>query len=64
MMISDSLVQNIIKERQRNIKHQIMISGSSLSAYWLGNYAADIVFQMLPAVFGIVGIHAFGLDLP
>jgi len=44
MMISDALIQNIIKERQRFIKHQIMISGSSLSAYWLGTYAADILF--------------------
>lgn len=41
-----------------------MISGSSLSAYWLGNYAADIVFQLIPATFAVVGIHAFGLDLP
>jgi len=41
-----------------------MISGSSLSAYWLGTYAADVIFQLLPAVFAIVGIHAYGLDLP
>lgn len=64
MMISDSLVQNIIKERQRNIKHQIMISGSSLGAYWLGHYIGDIIFQALPAVVGIIGVHAFGIDVP
>lgn len=44
LMISDSLIQNIIREKQRNIKHQIMVSGSSLSAYWLGHYLGDIVF--------------------
>ena len=44
MMISDSLLQNIIKERQKNIKHQILVSGSGLLAYWIGNYIADILF--------------------
>ena len=64
MMISDSLIQNIIKERQRNVKHQILVSGSSLMAYWLGHYLADILFQSIPAVVGIIGVHAFGLDIP
>jgi hypothetical protein len=64
MMISDSLIQNIIKERQKNIKHQLLISGSSLLAYWLGNYIADIMFQSIPAVVGIIGVHAFGIDVP
>ena len=41
-----------------------MISGSSLLAYWLGNYAADILFQSLPAMFGIIFIHVFGIDVP
>lgn len=44
MMISDSLVQNIIKEKQSQVKHQMMISGCSLSAYWMGNYIADLLF--------------------
>jgi hypothetical protein len=41
-----------------------MISGSSVSAYWMGNYLADIIFQAIPAGMGIVGVHAFGLDVP
>jgi hypothetical protein len=44
MMVSDALIQNIIKERQRNTKHQMMISGSGLLSYWIGNYLADIAF--------------------
>jgi ABC-2 family transporter protein len=44
LMISDSLIQNILKEKARNVKHQIMISGCSLSAYWLGHYVGDIFF--------------------
>ena len=41
-----------------------MVSGSSKIAYWLGNYLGDIIFQALPAIVGIIGVHAFGLDLP
>lgn len=44
LMISDSLLQNLLKERDRNIKHQIMVSGCSIGAYWAGNYIADVVF--------------------
>ena len=44
MMMSDSLIQNVIRERERKVKHQIMVSGSSLTAYWLGNYLSDIIF--------------------
>lgn len=41
-----------------------MISGSSVFAYWMGNYVADIVFQAIPSIVGIVGVHAFGIDVP
>jgi hypothetical protein len=64
MMISDSLVQNIIKEKQSNVKHQMMISGCSLSAYWMGNYIADILFQAVPACVAIAAIHLFNIDVP
>ena len=64
MMMSDSLVQNIIRERENTIKHQIIVSGASTSAYWLGNYFSDIIFQAIPAVMAAIGVHAFGLDVP
>ena len=64
MMVSDSLIQMVIKERQRNVKHQIMVSGCSLTAYWLGNYIADILTQSVPAVFGIIFIQVFDIDIP
>lgn len=63
MMISDSLLQNIIRERERNIKHQMMISGSSVAAYWLGNYIADVVFQSLPALVGLLFVKIFDIDV-
>lgn len=64
MMISDSLLQNIIKERERNIKHQIMVSGSSVVAYWAGNYIADVVFQSIPALVGLLFVGIFEIDVP
>jgi hypothetical protein len=44
MMVSDSQIQAIIKEREKDVKHQMMISGCSLTAYWVGNYLADILW--------------------
>lgn len=41
-----------------------MVSGCSLTSYWMGNYIADIIFQTLPAVVGIIGVHAFDIDVP
>lgn len=41
-----------------------MVSGSGLLAYWLGNYMADILFQALPAIFAIIFVNVFGIDVP
>ena len=54
----------MIRERYRNIKHQIMISGSGLVAYWMSHYIADMLFQGIPALFGIAGVYAFDIDVP
>lgn len=40
-----------------------MVSGSSLVAYWLGHYIADILFQTLPSVVAIIGVQAFGIQV-
>jgi len=63
-MLSDSLLQNIIKERESNIKHQIMVSGCSIGAYWAGNYVADIIFQSIPALVGLLFVGIFDIDAP
>ena len=63
-MISSSQISSIISERQKNIKHQIMVSGSSFAAYWIGTYLGDIVFQSIPCVIAIVGVKIFNLPLP
>lgn len=44
MMVSDSLVQNIIRERQKRVKQQMIVSGLNLPAYWISHYLLDILF--------------------
>jgi len=63
MMISNSLISNIIAERRRNVKNQMIISGVDLSAYWVAHYLVDLVFQAPPSICIIVGIKAFNLDV-
>lgn len=41
-----------------------MVSGSGLFSYWVGHYIADVTFHFLPAIVGVVGVHAFGIDVP
>lgn len=63
MMVSDSLIQNIIRERQRMVKQQMIISGASLPAYWISHYILDIIFQAPPSICAVIGIKAFNLDV-
>lgn len=50
MLVSDTLVQVLIRERENKIKHQIILSGSSKIAYWLSNYIVDVFLHSIPAV--------------
>ena len=47
MMMADQIVQSVIKERQTNVKHQIMVSGASKLAYWVSNFFVDFLYHML-----------------
>jgi len=44
MMVSNSLISNIIGERRRNVKNQMIISGVSIPAYWISHYLVDLLF--------------------
>ena len=48
--IPGSLVAFIVKERESNAKHQQIVSGVSLPAYWLANYFLDYLKYLVPAV--------------
>ena len=64
MMASDSLVQALIKERQQNVKHQILISGASKFAYWTSYYVIDFIFHQLLSAVAMVSIHLLNIDAP
>jgi hypothetical protein len=47
-MVSDALIQSIIKERTLNLKHQPIVSGLSRKAYWTANYIVDVIIHLIP----------------
>ena len=53
-LLPASLITYIVKERECNAKHQQIVSGASISAYWLSNFLFDIVKYMIPAVINVL----------
>ncbi len=59
--IPASMIVFIIKEREYNSKHQQLVSGVNLFAYWLSNFIVDYCKYLIPAMFTYVMIFAFKL---
>ena len=59
--IPASLIVFIVKEREWNVKHQQMVSGVSLAAYWFSNYVVDLLKHILPTVVCCLMILAFNV---
>ena len=59
--IPTGLVTFIVKERENNIKHQHLVSGVSILAYWLSSFAWDLVKYMIPGIITPLLIRAFNL---
>lgn len=59
--IPASLVVFIVKERQQGIKHQQLVSGVSLAAYWSANFVLDFVKLIIPLVFSVLMCLAFSI---
>ena len=53
----------ISKEREMNVKHQHMISGVSLFAYWFANFLWDFIKHIIPTVVCSLIILAFQIDV-
>jgi len=49
-LLPASLITYIVKERELNSKHQQIVSGVSITAYWLSNFFVDIIKYIIPAV--------------
>ncbi|CAD8082367.1 unnamed protein product [Paramecium sonneborni] len=60
--IPASIISFIVKEREINIKHQQLVSGVSVLAYWTSNWIIDIVKHLIPAIVSALMILAFDID--
>ena len=50
-----------MKEKEFNIKHQQLVSGVSILAYWVSNYFVDFIKYLIPGVFCAGMVKAFKL---
>jgi ATP-binding cassette subfamily A (ABC1) protein 3 len=52
----------IVKETEVKAKHQQLLSGVSIPAYWCSTYAWDIINYLFPCIAAIILIVAFGVS--
>lgn len=57
--IPSSMILFIIKERENNAKHQQIISGVNIVAYWLSNFIVDYLKYLIPALVSYALFFAF-----
>eukprot|EP00826_Nyctotherus_ovalis_P029004 TRINITY_DN2286_c0_g1_i4.p1 TRINITY_DN2286_c0_g1~~TRINITY_DN2286_c0_g1_i4.p1 ORF type:complete len:1634 (-),score=496.68 TRINITY_DN2286_c0_g1_i4:185-5086(-) len=62
-LVPAGIISFIVQEREGSLKHQQLISGVSLAAYWLSNGVIDIFKSLIPCSFSIAMIYAFDVDL-
>jgi ATP-binding cassette subfamily A (ABC1) protein 3 len=60
--ITPSFSLFIVREREVSAKHQQLISGVSIPAYWLANWAWDVFTYLLPAACCLIVLKAFGAN--
>jgi ATP-binding cassette subfamily A (ABC1) protein 3 len=53
----------ILNEREKNLKHIQLISGMSLTAYWVSNLLFDIFRGLIPSAIVIGFSYAFDLKV-
>ncbi|EQC39389.1 hypothetical protein SDRG_03591 [Saprolegnia diclina VS20] len=58
-----SIVPYLVNEKHHshNSKHQQLVSGVSLPAFWLANFAWDVLLFLVPCVFGLLAIYLFDI---
>lgn len=63
ILISMSMISNIVREKELNLKNQMRISGLSLPAYWIGHYISDVAFSMIITVAIFILLAAYKAEL-
>ncbi|KAH9154549.1 hypothetical protein LEN26_003391, partial [Aphanomyces euteiches] len=58
-----SIVPYLVNEKHpsHNSKHQQLVSGVSLPAFWLSNFAWDLLLYAVPCIFGLLAIYVFDI---
>lgn len=57
-----SIASFVVKEKEIAAKHQQIISGASLGAYWTSMYAWDITMYIIPWSFTVILVSLFGIS--
>ncbi|RHZ08100.1 hypothetical protein DYB26_013866, partial [Aphanomyces astaci] len=59
-----SIVIFLVKEKtnEHNAKHQQLVSGVSLPAFWLANYVFDMLLYVVPLAAALIMINAFKIQ--
>jgi len=60
--IPAGIVTFITKERETNVKHQQIISGMSLSAYWFSNLMVEYIKYLFPCILCPLITYGMGTD--
>lgn len=63
-MVPSSVISYLLSEKATGLKHQQLISGMSIYAYWTANYIFEIFKMELPVVICLGLVYAFGQDQP
>lgn len=53
------IVVFIVKERENNVKHQQLVSGVSLLAYWTSSLVVDLFKYYIVMIFALIMVQAF-----
>ena len=61
IIVAPSLVRNVVEEREKGQKNQMVVSGVKLPSYWLGHYVKDIVFGIILGLWIIILIAIFDI---
>ena len=63
-MVGAAITQSIVKEKEKKIKQQLLISGASVPAYWLGNYLVDVIMHLIIQGASLLYIKLFDINMP
>jgi len=63
-LIPTCVISFIVKEREDSLKHQQVVSGISLFAYWTSNFSFDLIKSLIVSGAGIGLIYLYPAELP